>query len=239
MFVAPVAGKGVSVTKAGRASIFAALLAIVLGLVIFTVMAFLRSSPPTLDFTAGHPAGQPVDLNIQTVGAIGYGDHPTWVSYLAQNPQNQQWVQSTIWKLPAHTLIHVTINQYDSGSPLRNAEIGLITGVNGNHYLLNGKKNISLVNSYNGNGVAHTFSVPSLGINIPLLGVDGTASNFCGGPAPCTTSQEHNTIQFSFTTPGPGSYRFQCFVPCGLSFLYGNGGPMSTVGYMGGFLEVQ
>jgi hypothetical protein len=27
-------------------------------------------------------------------------------------------------------------------------------------------------------------------------------------------------------------------VPCGLGFLYGNGGPMSTLGYMGGFMKV-
>ncbi len=37
---------------------------------------------------------------------------------------------------------------------------------------------------------------------------------------------------------GPGNYRWQCFVPCGLGFLYGNGGPMSTLGYMGGFMQV-
>ena len=44
--------------------------------------------------------------------------------------------------------------------------------------------------------------------------------------------------QFSFVTPGVGQYRWQCFVPCGLGYLYGNGGPMSTLGYMGGFLKV-
>jgi hypothetical protein len=47
-----------------------------------------------------------------------------------------------------------------------------------------------------------------------------------------------NVIKASFMTPGPGSYPWQCFVPCGLGWLYGNGGPMSTVGYMGGFLDV-
>lgn len=221
-------------------SIFAALLALVLGLVIFTVMAFLRTSPPTLDFAAGHQPGQAVNLNVQTVGAIGFGAHLDWVSYLAQDPQSHQWVHSTMWKLPAHTKINVTIDQYDSGSPLRNEELGIVTGVDGNHYLLNGKQYVSLLNSNaSDQNVGHTFSVPSLGINVPLLAVQGSPSNFCNGPAPCTTSQAHETIQFSFTTPGPGQYRFQCFVPCGLSYLFGNGGPMSTMGYMAGFLEVQ
>jgi len=27
-------------------------------------------------------------------------------------------------------------------------------------------------------------------------------------------------------------------VPCGLGYFYGNGGPMSTQNYMGGFLSV-
>jgi hypothetical protein len=45
-------------------------------------------------------------------------------------------------------------------------------------------------------------------------------------------------ITFSFVTPGPGQYPWQCFVPCGLGYLYGNGGPMQSVAYMDGFLKV-
>ena len=45
-------------------------------------------------------------------------------------------------------------------------------------------------------------------------------------------------IRFSFTTPGPGNYRWQCFVPCGAGWLFGNGGGMSQLGYMGGFMKV-
>ena len=46
------------------------------------------------------------------------------------------------------------------------------------------------------------------------------------------------TIAFDFRTGAPGKFRWQCFVPCGLSYLDGNGGPMQTLGYMGGFLNV-
>ena len=45
-------------------------------------------------------------------------------------------------------------------------------------------------------------------------------------------------IKFSFMSPGPGTYSWQCFVPCGLGWLFGNGGPMQTLGYMGGFMKV-
>ena len=87
-----------------------------------------------------------------------------------------------------------------------------------------------------GTAPAHTFSIPSLGISVPLFGNNGNA-NLCGA-APCTTSSPHQVIRFSFNSPGPGSYRWQCFVPCGTDFLFGNGGPMSTLGYMGGFMKV-
>src|SRR5580658_1599635 len=107
--------------RGGRLAIVGASFAVAVGLVVFTVMAFLRSSPPTVNFTADHQAGQPVDVTLQTVGSIGFGPHPTWVSYLTQAP-NGQWVHTTLWDLPANTQINVTIDEYDSGSPLRNQQ---------------------------------------------------------------------------------------------------------------------
>jgi hypothetical protein len=144
-------------------------------------------------------------------------------------------VHTTNFQVPAHTRINVTIYQYDSGSPLRNQQLGLVTGTYGNAALLNGKR-IQVINSNAGNGVAHTFTIPSLGINVPLYANNGNAT-LCAA-APCTLKSVHNLIRFSFTSPGSGNYRWQCFVPCGLGWLFGNGGPMSTLGYMGGFMKV-
>ncbi len=193
----------------------------------------LLGKPPTVDFTSDSP-GAPVNVTLQSVGTYGSGSHPTWVSYLVENPQGQ-WVHTTNFQVPEHVRINVTIINYDSGSPLRNQQLGQVTGTYGNVATLNGKP-FRVINSNAGNGVAHTFSMPSLGINIPLYGNNGNA-NLCGA-APCTLSSPHQVVRFSFTSPGPGSYRWQCFVPCGLGFLYGNGGPMSTLGYMGGFMQV-
>jgi hypothetical protein len=203
--------------------------------VVFVSMAFLRTEPPTINFAAGGP-GKPVDLTVQTVGAIGFGPHPTWVSYLTKTPSGQ-WVHTTLWDLPAGTKINMTILEYDSGSPLRNPQIGQVYGVAGNAEDINGKP-VSLIDATQGNGVAHTFSVPTLGINVPLYGVNGDAKNFCNS-APCTMSEAHNTITFSFVTPKKtGQYPWQCFVPCGLGYFDGNGGPMQTISYMDGFLKV-
>jgi hypothetical protein len=223
-------------TLGGRLTTVIVAFLVAVGLIIVALMAFLRPGIPggELNFaTAG--AGQPVNLTLQTVGSIGYGPHPTWVSYMAKDPATGKWMHTTAFQLPAHTRVNVTIYQYDSGSPLRNQEWGQVQGTVGGTATLNGKT-FSMYNSNTGNGVGHTFAVPAIGLSVPLVGVNGSAT-LCG-VAPCSTSQPHNTETFSFTTPGPGNYRWQCFVPCGLGYLYGNGGGMSTQGYMGGFLDV-
>jgi hypothetical protein len=219
----------------GRLSVVLGLFVVAAGLAVWAVVGFMLPTTPTVDFTAAQPSGAPVDLTVQTVGTIGFGAHPTWVSYLVKNPSGQ-WVHSTVWKVPAHTRINLTIEQYDSGSPLRNQQWGLVAGTTGGVATLNGEP-IALYDSNSGNGVGHTFSIPTLGISVPLVGIADDAKNPCS-QAPCTTDFDHNVIKVSFVTPGPGEYPWQCYVPCGLGFLYGNGGPMSTLGYMGGFLDV-
>jgi len=191
--------------------------------------------PATLDFTAGG-SGQPVNVTLQTVGSLGSGNDPTWVSYLIRSPQGQ-WEHTTVFQVPAHTQVNMTIINYDSGSPLRNQQLGQVTGTLGSFATLDGRPfRVINSNATNGNGVAHTFSIPTLGISVPLYGNNANA-NLCGA-APCTTSSPHRIIRFSFMSPGAGSYPWQCFVPCGLGWLFGNAGPMQTVGYMGGFLQV-
>ncbi|MFZ1062270.1 MAG: hypothetical protein WAN30_02235 [Acidimicrobiales bacterium] len=205
-------------------------------LVVAAVAAFITPGTPggVVNFTNAQPAGQPVNLTVQTVGAIGFGPHPTWVSYLVKDPQGK-WVHQTTWELPAHTIIHMTVYQYDSGSPLRNQEWGQVQGTIGDVMSVNGKY-IAQYDSNTGNGVGHTFAIPTLNLSVPLIGNSPTAV-LCSA-APCHFNSPHNVITFSFKTPGPGNYPWQCFVPCGLGYLYGNGGPMSTQNYMGGFLDV-
>ncbi len=224
-------------TMSGRLGTVLGLFVVAVGLIIWVLMGLLTPGTPegVVNFVGSSAAGQPVNMTIQTVGSIGFGDHPTWVSYLVKTPQGK-WIHDTTWQLPANTQVNVTVLQYDSGSPLRNQQWGQVTGTTGDVASLNGKS-YSFYNSYAGTGVGHTFTVPSLGLSVPLVGVNGNLS-LCG-VAPCSLKQPHNTITFSFKTPAKsGEYHWQCFVPCGLGYLYGNGGPMSTQGYMGGFLDV-
>ena len=222
-------------SKGGRLATVFGLFLVVVGLVVWAVASLLTPGVPggVVDYTNTQAAGQPVQLTVQTVGSIGFGAHPSWVSYLTKDPKTGKWEQETTWKLPAHTLVDMTVYQYDSGSPLRNQEWGQVLGTIGSTATLNGK-NFSVYDSYTGGGVGHTFAIPALNLVVPLVGVAG---NPCA-VAPCHFNSPHNVETFSFKTPGAGSYNWQCFVPCALGYLFGNGGAMSTQNYMGGILEV-
>ena len=199
-------------------------------LIAFYLVAYLLVKPPTTS-AASSGAGT-ASLTLQTVAAFGSGESPDWVSYLIRDPQGN-WQHTTNFQLPANSLVKVTLYQYDTPTGLRNPFYTQVRGTVGNVMSLNGKSTQTIDQA----DAAHTFAIPDLGVSVPLRGVDATAKNQCTA-APCDTSMAHNTVTFSFRTGAPGTYRWQCFVPCGAGNLYGNGGPMQTLGYMSGFLYV-
>jgi len=216
----------VGVTKAQKTVGVLVPIALLLALVVWTFLYLIRY-PPTVQAATVGPSD--VNVTMQTVGSIGSGTHPTWVSYLIQQPDGT-WVHTTVMQVPAHTTVHMTIYQYDSGSALRNPLMNAVQGapdatVDGKPY------------SLWTDTIGHTFTVPGLGISVPLPGIASTAANPCSA-APCDPSFDHHTIKFTFKTLGAGNYTWQCFVPCGLGYLDGFGGPMSTFGYMNGMLKV-
>jgi hypothetical protein len=180
----------------------------------------------------GHPV---VNLKIQTVAAVGpkLSPNPDWVSYLIQNSSGQ-WKRETVWDLPANATVHVTIYNFDGASGLRNPYLARPQGMVGNRVLIDGKP----ANAIDPNDASHTFAVPAFGLIVALPGVADNAKNQCGF-APCPMSNAHRTIQFTFHTTTPGHYRWQCFVPCAAGWIFGFGGPMQTIGYMDGFLNVK
>lgn len=221
--------------RARAGTLFGAVIA-ALALIVFVVVHFLLPVPPTISFTADHIPGHAVSLTIQTDPGNDASSTPDWASYFVLDPHTGKWIRSTIWQLPAHTRINVTAYEYDSCGPLRNQYFGHVRGTVGSDISVNGSPE-SIANSYTTCKVAHSFTVPQLGINIPLAGISANAKNPCS-QAPCQLSDSHETIKFSFVTPGAGEYRWQCFVPCGLASLDGNGHPMGTLGFMSGFLKV-
>ena len=208
--------------------------AVVAGVLIgFYITDYLMSGPPTFQPKATPGPTKNVNLTIQTVAAVGpaLSPNPDWVSYLVLN--KGKWERSTIWQVPAHSIVHVTVYQFDGKSGLRNPFMSRVRGTVGNMMTVNGKP-LSVINP---DDASHTFAIPALSLVVPLTGVGDNAPNQCGF-APCSLSNAHNTITFSFRVPGPGRYRWQCFVPCAAGWIYGFGGPMQTLGYMDGFVNV-
>jgi hypothetical protein len=196
------------------------------------VSVYLTRSPQAI---AASTSASGTQLTLATVPAAGSSDaNPDWVSFfaLAPNP-NGHWIHTTTYRVPAHSLIHVTIYNYDSASGLRNPFLAQAQGTVGGTFVLDGKPTQAI----NPDDASHMFAIPQLDVVVPLLGVPTSAKNPCAA-APCSLSEDHETISFTFRTGGPGRFRWQCFVPCAAGWIFGTGGPMQTIGYMDGILEV-
>ncbi len=165
---------------------------------------------------------------------------PEGMAYPAKGGDNQDWVTywpSTTLVVPAHALVTIIIQNYDSATPLLNPFYGRPQGVVGNSIMVDGKP----TDNVDPSTVSHTFTIhsipnanqPWLYVSVPVTGVaDNAPADDAGMPnKPVVT-------EFSFITGDPGQYIWQCFDPCGSGYN-GFGGPMSTKGYMSGTITVQ
>src|SRR5207245_11600913 len=186
-------------------------------------VACLLVRPPGVAATGSKPR---VHLTLQTVASFGNAPHRDWVSYLARDP-NGKWVHSTVLRVPAYSTVSVTIYQFDTATGLRNPFWGQPRGTIGGTMNVDGKT----LNVLDPDLASHTFAIPDLGVAVPLKGVADNAKNQCS-VAPCTLSEAHTTVTFSFKTGKPGKLRWQCFVPCAFGFPLGFGGPLRSIGWL-------
>ena len=211
----------------------------------FIVIHFFLGNPPTVTYNA---TGGVTNVVLQEDPQNNSSSKPVWVSYFVQDPNTKQWVHTTLFSVPAHTIVHMTILGYDGCTPLRNNFWSQVQGTIGgtvNLSLVNHKgvatpaRAVSLINSWAGCTVAHTFSIPALHLFVPVASPSVNDSlNYLCSVSPCT-SGPHSVESFSFRVYQGGVYRWQCFIPCGGGFVDGNGGPMQTLGYMAGNMEVR
>jgi hypothetical protein len=130
--------------------------------------------------------------------------------------------------VPANSDVIVTILNFDGATPLTGAYTKFATAAG-----IEGKFTALAVNTANPNGpatapaqtlaavdpaiVSHTFTIPSLHLNVPLLASSRTT--------------------FTFHTGAAGTFEWHCQDPCGTGPA-GWSGAMSVQGYMGGELTV-
>ena len=226
-------------------ALLVAFVAVAVG-VAFIVVHYLLASPPTVTYNA---SGGVVNLMLQEDPQNNSASKPDWVSYFVQDPSTKQWVHTTLFSVPKGTTVHATILGYDGCTPPRNNFWSLVQGTVGgtvNLSIVNAKgvatptRRVSVIDSWAGCTVGHTFAIPALHLFIPVASPNAldSANSLCG-VSPCT-SGPHAVESFSFKVPAHGGiFRWQCLVPCGGGFLDGNGGPMQTFGYMTGNMEVR
>jgi hypothetical protein len=235
-----------------RAAVLTAAFLIVVGLGVFVGYYYLGSATTQLQTIHYTASGGQVNVVLQEDPQNDSATTPDWVTYYTQDPTTKQWVHTTLFSVPANTKVNVTIYGYDGCTPLRNNYWGQVQGVIGNtvtvqqfdknNKALGPAQPESFINSWADCTVGHTFAIPDLGLYVPVASpnANNSANNLCG-TSPCTpTSGGAYAVEtFSFMSPKQtGSYRWQCLVPCGGGFINGNGGPMQTLGWMAGFMDV-
>lgn len=154
------------------------------------------------------------------------GAHPSWVTYGA----------SSKLRVPAHSMVTITINQYDTGGSLTNPYFATPRGTVGGVEMVDGKS----VSKVDPDAVGHTFTLHAaptnqdpLFVSVPLPALPDDAQPVGDAPYP-----KPHVVTFSFMTGGKGEYVWNCEYPCGDGFYAKFGGPMSTRGYMAGTLTV-
>jgi hypothetical protein len=216
-----------------RLALIAVAIGVIVAALVWYVAGYLLVSPPAVSVSTTKGTEPTANITLQTVAGLGNGySEPTWVSYLVKDKKGA-WQHSTTFTVPAHTLVHVTVYQFDGASGLRNPFLARPQGVVGNVMQVDGKT----VDVIDPTLASHTFAIAAYHLVVPLIAVPDDAKNQCE-QAPCGLDRAHRTITFSFRTGSPGRFRWQCFVPCAAGFIYGFGGPMQTIGYMDGFLHV-
>ena len=130
--------------------------------------------------------------------------------------------QPAFWTVPAAgDTVLVTITSYDDGTaPLaaRSPYAQVAGTVNGTE-TVNGK----VMRSIPAAQVAHTFTMPALGVNLVI---------------PAAPTGKTMTVQAVIHFSKAGTYYWHCFAPCGTG-TDGLGGPMAAPGWMEGTVTVQ
>jgi hypothetical protein len=224
---------------------------VVAALGVFTSLYYIGSATTQLTTVHYSASGGQVDVVLQEDPQNDSASRPDWVTYYTQDPSNKNWVHTTLFSVPAHTKVNVTIYGYDGCTPLRNNYFSQVQGTMGGTVTVSqfnpkGKEYVtndttSVINSWANCNVGHTFAIPALGIYVPVASPNAqdSANNLCG-TSPCTPSGNPYALEtFSFMSPSQtGAFRWQCLIPCGGGFVDGNGGPMQTLGWMAGFMYV-
>ncbi len=169
----------------------------------------------TASSSSSNAAPTRLDLTIVTGDMTGHVEYPAYI------PSD--------FTLPAYSTVIVTITNFDDATPLPagSTQYATVSGTLGDTMQVTPIK----VGDPNGSAgptqtlgrldptqVSHTFTIPSLGINVPV--------------AP------HARVTFVIHTGAPGQYYWRCFDPCGAGSTGWGTAMAAQKGFMEGTLTV-
>ncbi len=153
--------------------------------------------------TTAAPAPQNVAMQLNTSGT----GHSDWPQFVPGDFTVNKGAQVTL-----------TITNHDDGTAPLTSALSQYDNVQGGTETVDGTAVTSEPNA----NVAHTFTVPELGVNVVI---------------PAAPTGGTNTIVFTFTPSKAGTFTWNCYAPCG-SGSDGMGGAMVTDGWMTGKVTV-
>jgi len=155
---------------------------------------------------------------------IHHSCNATWPAF---GPSND-------YSIPAHALVTVKWDQYDSGGSPNNNYFAYPHGIVGQE-LVNGKP----VDHVPFGAMAHSFTLRSEpGVDPGYLVSVASEVQDPKDPSAGANSGAPSTVQFSFMSGSKGLYAWNCEFPCGAS-IGGFGGVMSAYGFMSGYVHVN
>ena len=98
---------------------------------------------------------------------------------------------------PANSRVELIIHNYDDGPSPVMGDNYKVKGTVGGYEIAEGKK----VTALDKNNVAHTLTIPSLNLNIPI--------------PPKLTNEPYSTVTAYFNTGKAGTYKWDCLAACG------------------------
>jgi len=197
-------------------------------ILILAVLVAANSIYMGIHYSSPNPVTQqtgPFRLTLMEVMDTGWNSSIAQPQFSMMGPNGLQPAANI--RLPAHTLIQLTIISYDTPTPNSTDSQGKVSGtVGGTVYLINGTSAMGTdvsqrwgqnVTSAPGAMLAHTFTIQQLGINIPVVGGD--------------------TVTAYLYLDQTGTFQWICLTPCGFGTT-GMAGAMSTSGWMEGQITV-
>ncbi len=140
---------------------------------------------------------------------------------------NSGWpiYQPADFTVPKGATVDMTIYNYDDGTAPLPSSMAMYAKATGVSDLTEGGQTVTTVAAAQ---VSHTWTVPQLGINVPLGVAPAAAANGAKQPL---------VVTFSFKATKSGTFTWKCMAPCG-SGSDGMSGAMATMGSMEGQITV-